>query len=195
MSQQYTVGDGSPFLKRVVVPFYIVRIAVMLLNIIVYSSTIAIAVNNKNAIDRESGTEHGTTYLIAAAAVILAIIAACLILDIVCIVKRSRRTLTPLFFLVANCIQTAIWTVIFGLTVAASLGSPITIVVSLVIYISFLNMLLYGSIIYHRHRKGTLRGDYAPANQNQPTAYYGHSDNQQTKPFNSESYNMENRYA
>jgi len=51
--------------------------------------------------------------LVAVAAVILVIILACLILDIVCIVKRGRRTLSPKFFLIINVIQTIFWTVEF----------------------------------------------------------------------------------
>jgi hypothetical protein len=32
------------------------------------------------------------------------------------------------------------------------------------ISLSFLGLLIYASVIYHRHRKGTLQGFYAPAN-------------------------------
>lgn len=73
---------------------------------------------------------------------------------------------------------------------------------------SFFGMLIYAGVIFHRHRKGTLRGDYTPANQNQPTAYqpqpaayqnqptsYYGSQQEPAKPYNPQPYEMENRYA
>ena len=54
--------------------------------------------------------------LIGMLAVVVILIVACIALDIVCIVKRARRTLTPSFFLTISIIQTVFWTVLFVLS-------------------------------------------------------------------------------
>lgn len=102
MSPKYTVGDGSPFLKRVIVPFYVVRMVVMFLEIIIYGMAIAFIAANKDDLDREVGQDGASNIAVAIVAVIMVIIICCLLLDLICIIKRSRRTLTPLFFLIAN---------------------------------------------------------------------------------------------
>ncbi|KAF3808266.1 hypothetical protein GCG54_00006885 [Colletotrichum gloeosporioides] len=204
MSQKYTVGDGSPFLKRVVIPFYIIRIAVMLLQIVLYGITIGYASSNRSELNDIGGTTKTASWVIAILVVVMIIIIGCLLLDLVCIIKRSRRTLTPRFFLICNCsmltsalgsIQTAVWTILFALTVAGSEGRAITVVINIIIYASFIGLLIYASVIYHKHRKGTLGGAYAPANQNQPTTYNGYANEQQPKPYSSQPYEMDNRYA
>ncbi|KAF6803044.1 hypothetical protein CSOJ01_11166 [Colletotrichum sojae] len=196
MSPKYTVGDGSPFLKRVIVPFYVVRMVVMFIEIIIYALAIAFIAANKDSLDREVDQEGASNVAIAIVVVIMVIVALCLSLDLVCIIKRSRRTLTPLFFLIANCIETGIWTVLFVLSMIGISGTTrgLSIIVAIVVYASFFGMLIYASVIFHRHRKGTLRGDYTPANQNQPTAYHG-SQQDPAKPYNPQPYEMENRYA
>ncbi|KAJ0337786.1 hypothetical protein COL922a_006384 [Colletotrichum nupharicola] len=164
MSQKYTVGDGSPFLKRIIIPFYIIRIAEMLLQIVLYGITIGYASSNRSELNDIGGTTKTASWVIAILVVVMIIIIGCLLLDLVCIIKRSRRTLTPRFFLICNCA-------------------------------SFIGLLIYASVIYHKHRKGTLGGAYAPANQNQPTAYNGYANEQQPKPYSSQPYEMDNRYA
>ncbi|KAE9573527.1 hypothetical protein CGCF415_v002799 [Colletotrichum fructicola] len=195
MSQKYTVGDGSPFLKRIVIPFYIIRIAVMLLQIVLYGITIGYASSNRSELNDIGGTTKTASWVIAILVVVMMIIIGCLLLDLICIIKRSRRTLTPRFFLICNCIQTAVWTILFALTVAGSEGRAITVIINIIIYASFIGLLIYASVIYHKHRKGTLGGAYAPANQNQPTAYNGYANEQQPKPYSSQPYEMDNRYA
>ncbi|KAI8169507.1 hypothetical protein K4K49_003838 [Colletotrichum sp. SAR 10_70] len=215
MSQKYTVGDGSPFLKRIVIPFYIIRIAVMLLQIVLYGITIGYASSNRSELNDIGGTTKTASWVIAILVVVMIIIIGCLLLDLVCIIKRSRRTLTPRFFLICNwfvpsipargcggiltfalgSIQTAVWTILFALTVAGSEGRAITVIINIIIYASFIGLLIYASVIYHKHRKGTLGGAYAPANQNQPTAYNSYANEQQPKPYSSQPYEMDNRYA
>ncbi|OLN87446.1 hypothetical protein CCHL11_09122 [Colletotrichum chlorophyti] len=193
MSQKYIVGDGSPFLKRVIIPFYVVRILVMVIEIILRAVSLAYASNNRDRISI-GGTRGLEGWVIAVMAIVMVIIAVCLVLDIVCIVKRSRRTLTPLFFLVTNCVQTGVWTALFIITVAGVFGSAIGVIVSIIIYASFLGLLIYASVIYHKHRKGTLRGVYTRGNQNDPTAYEGYSGGQAAKPYNPQPQELDNRY-
>ncbi|KZL80611.1 hypothetical protein CI238_10442 [Colletotrichum incanum] len=195
MTQPYIVGDSSPFLKRVLIPFWVIRIAVMVLEVILYAAAIAYAAANKDDLDHIGIDERTASSVIAILVVILIIIASCLVLDIICIVKRSRRTLSPRFFLIANVIQTAVWLVLFILTMLG-VSSPIAFIIAIVIFASFVGLLIYSSVIYHKFRKGTLRGNYAPANQ--PSAYNGaYSANEPTKPYdaNAPRYEMDNRYA
>ncbi|KDN69732.1 hypothetical protein CSUB01_11225 [Colletotrichum sublineola] len=209
MTSPYIVGDSSPFLKRVLIPFWVIRIAIMVLEIVVYAAVIAFASADKETLNDAGLSDATTPTVIAILVVILVIIASCLILDIVCIVKRSRRTLSPRFFLISNTIQTTVWLVLFILTLMG-ISSPIAFIIAVVILTnsaffvsaSFLGLLIYSSIIYHRFRKGTLRGNYAPANQssayNQPLSYTaGHTANEPTKPYdaNAPRYEMDNRHV
>lgn len=47
------------------------------------------------------------------AGVFVAVAAFSIILDVVEIIKYARHSLSPLFFLISNCIKMAIWTVYF----------------------------------------------------------------------------------
>ncbi|KAK2000823.1 hypothetical protein LX36DRAFT_397583 [Colletotrichum falcatum] len=201
MTQPYIVGDSSPFLKRVLIPFWVIRILVMVLEIIVYAVAVAFSSSNKDELNDIGGSNSTASTLIAILVVILVIIACCLILDIICIVKRSRRTLSPRFFLISNVIQTTVWLILFILTIIGG-RSALGFIIAIVIFASFLGLLIYASIIYHRFRKGALRGDYTPANQpaaySQPSEYTGaYAANEPLKPqdANAPRYEMESRYA
>ncbi|GJD05379.1 hypothetical protein ColKHC_14204 [Colletotrichum higginsianum] len=152
MTQSYVVGDSSPFLKRVLIPFWVIRVAVMVFEVILYAAAVAYTAANRDNLDHIDIDidERTAGALIAILVVILLIVAGCLILDIVCIVKRSRRTLSPRFFLVANVIQTTVWLVLFVLTMFG-VSSPIAFAIAIVVF-----------VIYHKFRKGTLGGNNAP---------------------------------
>jgi len=156
MSRRYNVGE-SPFMKRVLIPFWVVRILVMLIDVAAYAILIGVATRYRSdieiALDESNGTSFKTA--IAVLSVILAIITICLILDIVCIIQRGRRALSPPFFLVVNVIQTTIWTVLFILSMIGS-RTLLTLAISVITWLSFIGLLIYASVIYHRHRKGTL---------------------------------------
>lgn len=119
MSKHQVIGD-SPFLKRVLIPFWVIRILVMVVDIGIYGLAIGTIATYKNDIDDElydaGYGSQTTTTLIAILAVVMILIIACLALDIVCIVKRARRTLSPKFFLIVNVAQTIIWTIMFVLS-------------------------------------------------------------------------------
>ncbi|OHE98395.1 hypothetical protein CORC01_06391 [Colletotrichum orchidophilum] len=196
MAQAYIIGDSSPFLKRVLIPFWVIRIAIMILEIILYAASIAIAASNRGTLNRIGDDNRTAGWVMGILAVIMVIIAACLILDVICIVKRSRRTLSPKFFLVANVIQTLVWLILFILTIIGG-GSAFGFIIAAVILASFIGLLIYASVIYHRFRKGTLpRGNYAPAN---PTTGYtgGYTANEPNKTYdpNAPRYEMNQRYA
>lgn len=81
--------------------------------------------------------EYNTTLqyneVLAVSCVIMAIVLFCLILDIVCIVKRARRTLSPRFFLVVNVIQTTFYLINFILTMIGAHNGVVSIIIGVVI--------------------------------------------------------------
>ncbi|KAJ4419804.1 hypothetical protein N0V82_004739 [Gnomoniopsis sp. IMI 355080] len=184
-------GDESPFLKRILIPFWVVRIFIMGIDIIAYGLVIGVLgayQNNDGNLqtnvngqleDNDSFQDFKSKYnvkstinaAIAVLSVILVLILLCLVLDFVCIFKRSRRTLTPKFFLIVNVVQTTFWTVMF---VLSFFGAYTTFahVLSIIPYLSFVGLLIYASIIFHKSRKGTLgKGTYAPADNSGQQLY------------------------
>ncbi|KAL7947135.1 hypothetical protein V8C42DRAFT_319716 [Trichoderma barbatum] len=152
------VGN-SPFLKRVLVPFWVIRILIMVIEIGIYAFGIGIIASNKERIDQRFYTGSVATF-----AVMEAILVLCLLLDIVCIIKRARRTLSPRFFFATNLVQTIIFVVLFILSILGG-QTLLSLILNIVIVLSFIGFLVYASIIFHKDRKGTLRGSYAPAAQ------------------------------
>lgn len=141
MTSHYVVGD-SPFLKRVLLPFWIIRDIFMVLYILslavgLYWITSASRDDVDSTIDADNSVPSSslTAGVIAIFSVSLAIDLICLALDIVCIVKRARRTLSPKFFLVVNCIQTFVWTAIFATNLLGAIGAgtPLSMIVSIII--------------------------------------------------------------
>ena len=130
MASHNVVGD-SPFMKRVLIPFWVIRILIMLFDIAIYALAIGVIAaysdDVEDQLEEHYSVRTSLTAAIAVLVVVMLIIILCLILDIVCIVKRARRTLSPRFFLITSVIQTTIWTILFilsmigvrtGLTVA-----------------------------------------------------------------------------
>ncbi|KAK3938833.1 hypothetical protein QBC46DRAFT_291617 [Diplogelasinospora grovesii] len=184
MSQPYIIGDSSPFLKRVLIPFWVIRILTMLLNIAIYALAIAVIGAYRGDVEDNLQRTYSSNLksvgaVLAVLCIIMVIILACLILDIVCIVKRSRRTLGPKFFLVVNVIQTTIWTVLFILS-AIGAQTGLGLIVGIIIYLSFIGLLIYAAVVYHQFRKGLLKGgNYVavtvPVNNEQQIPMYGNT--------------------
>ncbi len=133
MSPPYVVGDSSPFLKRVLIPFWVVRILVMLAHMVLYGVVIAgLGVFKKDA--ERLGAQYNTSLsynvLLAVSCVVMAIILLCLILDIVCIVKRARRTLSPPFFLGVNITQSFFYIINFVLVMIGARDGALSISIS-----------------------------------------------------------------
>lgn len=130
-----TFGEDVPLLKRVLIPFYIVRIAACCF----YGASLIwgmVLVNDMRHRFYHLWTEYGNTSAFQVLATLIGffvVIAACLILDIVCVIKRWRRTLSHRFFLIANVIQTVVMLVIFVLMLVVGVRRTIDIAVSSVI--------------------------------------------------------------
>ncbi|PTB48592.1 hypothetical protein M431DRAFT_10801 [Trichoderma harzianum CBS 226.95] len=152
------VGN-SPFLKRVLVPFWVIRILIMVVEVAIYAFGIGIIASNKDKIDQRVFTGS-----LAVFAVMEGILVVCLLLDIVCIIKRARRTLSPKFFFATNLVQTTIFVVLFVLSILGG-QTVLSLILNIAIVLSFIGLLVYASIIFHQDRKGTLRGSYTPAAQ------------------------------
>ncbi|KAM7211041.1 hypothetical protein V8F06_013563 [Rhypophila decipiens] len=167
MPDPYVIGDSSPFLKRVLIPFWVIRIIIMLAEIGIYGLFIGV-IGSYSGFDGRLESDYNLNKakgtVIAILAVIMVLILICLILDIVCIVKRSRRTLSPKFFLIVNVLQTTLWLIFFILS-AVGASSGLSIGIGVVILLSFLGLLIYASVIFHFFRTGKLGtgGKYQPA--------------------------------
>ncbi|RGP72499.1 cys met metabolism pyridoxal phosphate-dependent enzyme [Fusarium sporotrichioides] len=158
----YVVGESSPFLKRVLVPLWCIRILVMLANIVSLALMLVVIIpemeSQQQAVDEQliaQGLAVDYQALMINTIIVLILIFPCIVFDIICIIKRSRRSLSPIFFLVANVIQFTIWTVLFALSMRGG-GSSSSIAIGIVIYLSFAGMLGYASYVYHQFRKGNL---------------------------------------
>ncbi|TLD34258.1 hypothetical protein PspLS_00315 [Pyricularia sp. CBS 133598] len=168
----HNIGEHSPFLKRVLIPFWVIRILIM--GIYIAFMGIALAalayVNNRqdkfrNELDdaqRELdevksnyNVQQALGVAIAITVVQLVLVLLCLVGDIACIIKRSRRTLTPKFFLAVNVFQSLFWLISFILSVINS-KNIVSIILNFVVLFSFVGLLIYAAIVFHKWRTGKL---------------------------------------
>jgi hypothetical protein len=136
MASQHAVGD-SPFLKRVLVPFWVIRIIIMAIYAAVYIAALAaigaFSDEINDALEDEGYSRSTMGTVIGVVVVVLVIVLLCLILDILCIIKRSRRSLSPRFFLITNVIQTTVWVVLMGLSLASAPAYAANIIIPIII--------------------------------------------------------------
>ncbi|ROT35244.1 hypothetical protein SODALDRAFT_320625 [Sodiomyces alkalinus F11] len=156
--QTYVYGVSSPFKKRYLLPFWVIRVATMLGNFIVYAFALGFIGQNRSEIDRvsdEFNTLLDVDGIIAVIAVSFVLITLTLGIDVVTIVQRCRRTLTPKFFVIANSAQTAAWVVLLVLSLfGANTGSMI--VLGAITLGAFIALLGYSAIIFSRERRGKI---------------------------------------
>ena len=136
MTAPFIVGDSSPFLKRVLIPFWVVRILIMIIQIAVYALLVAglsIYEDDSRRLFDEYHTKLSYRTVLAVSCVIMAVILLCLILDLVCIIQRARRTLSPSFFLGVNVTQSLFYTVSFILGMINARPSAVYAVVQVLI--------------------------------------------------------------
>jgi hypothetical protein len=97
----------------VLIPFWIVRLSVLVAEIALYSIAINFFYRHTNA-EYVPGTKP---YLIVMSTIVV-LLALCVLLDIGCMVMRALNTLTPPVFLATNFVQTTIFVALFGLSMA-----------------------------------------------------------------------------
>jgi hypothetical protein len=141
MTAPFVRRQSSPFLKRVLVPFWILRVLILLIGIALYALTLAALIvfsddilnhDDIRKFEREYDTRLALSTAKALVGVIMGIQLICLILELACIVKRCRRTLSPGFFLGTNIVQSTFVIVNFALSMvgartAGSIGISVAI--------------------------------------------------------------------
>ncbi|KAK0612104.1 hypothetical protein B0T14DRAFT_440594 [Immersiella caudata] len=166
MTAPFVRRESSPFLKRVLIPFWILRVLILLIGIAFYALTLAALIvfeddilnhNDIRKLESEYDTKLALGTLKAVTGVIMGIQLICLILELTCIVKRCRRTLSPGFFLGTNVVQSTFVIVNFALSMVGA-RTPGTIGISVAILVLFLVFLIYAAVVYHKYRKGELDG-------------------------------------
>ncbi|KAH9862543.1 hypothetical protein IAQ61_009960 [Plenodomus lingam] len=149
--------------KRILVPFWIVRVLIMVLIIAVYGWTLRAVDEYKDMIKPA----------VAAVVVFILFIVIVLLIDILAIVLFLRDALKPATFLIMNCFQTSFWAAVLIMDfVAVGRGaSAVGIGFSIFVFLSFLGLLIYSIVGYQRAKKAGQRGQYAPALNPTPAAY------------------------
>ncbi|KAK5124029.1 hypothetical protein LTR85_002226 [Meristemomyces frigidus] len=143
--------DGI-WLKRVLVPFWVVDL-IWFLVILIFASMDVGLYNEESGID------------VIEAAVLLAMSSISMILDVTAIVLLARHKLTPVTYLVFQCVKTAFWTYPFIVDIVLSAHhykTGLSFLFTVVLFCTSVGQLAYGSITLDRKRKGKLphRGQY-----------------------------------
>lgn len=134
MTSPYIRKESSPFLKRVLIPFWVLRMLVMVIGLGIFGFQFGVIIAYTDEIEdygRQYNTELPIGRVKALLGVIVVMLFINLVLEITCIVKRSRRTLSPKFFLIVNVVQTT-FVVIAFIMVMSGTPAPGGIAISVV---------------------------------------------------------------
>ncbi|EAT85978.1 hypothetical protein HBI56_024310 [Parastagonospora nodorum] len=178
--------------KRILVPFWIVRICLMLFIIAAYSWTLRHLNEIKDVIKPA----------VASVVVFMLFIVIVLLIDVLAIVLFLRDALKPATFLTMNCFQTGFWggVLILDLVSVARGASSVAIGFSVFVFTTFVGLLIYAAVGYSRAKKAAQRGMYAPAHNpavhpapyGQPPQYQsGASPYQQNTEYHSQTAPVE----
>ncbi|XP_014561025.1 hypothetical protein COCVIDRAFT_87987 [Bipolaris victoriae FI3] len=173
--------------KRILVPFWIVRICLMIFIIAIFAYTL------RTLKDLKDFTEPGpgTVVLFILFMVIV------LLIDVLAILLFLRDKLKPGTFLTMNCFQTGFWAgvLIVDFVAIGHGASPVGIGFSVFVFLTFLGLLIYSVIGHRRAKAAAQRGHYAPAhNPAMPatdlhgTPYFGAPDNHQNTAYHSQTH-------
>ncbi|PSN73564.1 hypothetical protein BS50DRAFT_569089 [Corynespora cassiicola Philippines] len=158
--------------KRILVPFWIVRILAMIFVIAIYAYALKVL--------RDQGTSREYPAM-GVIIVFMLMIIGVLLLDVLAIILFLKDKLNPTVFLIMNSTQTGFWggILILDLIAIARGANAVGIALTVGIFLSFVGLLIYAAVNYHRARKAAQRGHYAPAhNPAAPapqSASYGHA--------------------
>ncbi|KAF2628768.1 hypothetical protein BU25DRAFT_31985 [Macroventuria anomochaeta] len=147
--------------KRVLIPFWIVRICIMLFLIGIYAYAL-------RAVD---GVEEFAKPATASIVVFMLFIIICLLIDILAIVLYMRDALKPGTFLTMNCFQTGFFggVLIMDLVAVMRGTSAAGVGFSIFVFLTFVSLLVYSAVGYYRAKKQAQRGNYAVAHN--PAVY------------------------
>jgi len=153
------VDSNTRWMKRVLLPFWVIRCILMVLLLVIYIAAIAIIKSNSSNYSFSGAS-------LAAVIILIVLLVICLGLDITSMIMLARHSLKPKVFLIFQAIETMIWVILLVLEIigAARSGrrtsSALGWILILVLFLSFLGLLIYASVIYHRTRKQARRGNY-----------------------------------
>ncbi|KAF1912705.1 hypothetical protein BDU57DRAFT_542516 [Ampelomyces quisqualis] len=141
--------------KRILIPFWIIRICLMVFIIAAYSWTLRHLKELKDVIQPA----------VASVVVFMLFIVIVLLIDILAIVLFLRDALKPGTFLTMNCFQTGFWAgvVIMDIVAIGRGASAVGIGFSVFVFVTFIGLLIYAAVGYSRAKKAARRGQYAPA--------------------------------
>ncbi|KXJ91289.1 hypothetical protein Micbo1qcDRAFT_195416 [Microdochium bolleyi] len=144
--------------KAINVPAWVVHFLVCIIYIGISAWAIAVTQQLKGRVGSDVAKA-----LAAGAGINIGIALLTIIFDIVEIVLTKKGTMKPAVYLSFACIKTLIWLILFVLACLSLAAAGILL--TLAVAATSLMQLVYGSIVVHRHRKGTLvrGGKYAPA--------------------------------
>ncbi|KAF2433952.1 hypothetical protein EJ08DRAFT_19356 [Tothia fuscella] len=185
--------NKTRWMKRVLIPFWVIRCLLMVLLLVVYIAAIVIIARNRDSFD-DADIGKGS---IAAVAVLVVLLALCLSLDIASMVMFGRHNLRPKTFLIFQIVETTIWLVILVISIVGSVGrgnSALGLLLLIILFAAFLALLIYASVIYHRTRKVARRGNYTPALNPASTAYEPAAGFAPSNPSLAPSNPFDNRY-
>ena len=137
MAAPYIRRESSPFLKRVLIPFWVLRVLVLLIGLLTWGFTFGalVALSADSDLKEAHRTSLALRTVMAISGVIVGILLICLIIEIAMIVKRGRRTLSPAWFLGSNIFQFTIILIMFILSViGAQSGATVGIAV-IILYV------------------------------------------------------------
>ncbi|KAL6721503.1 hypothetical protein ACLMJK_000607 [Lecanora helva] len=153
MAKDAVNRPASPWLKRVLIPFWVVQLGLMTFVLVLTIWLVTI--------------DYGS-FSIAEVLIIIFCIAS-IIFDLTEIILFARRKLRQLTYLIFQIIKATIWFGIFvaalarGLTQQTHHGVVNTtltwgVVIDGILFFAFLGSLIYGSVIFHRHRRNKRKG-------------------------------------
>ncbi|KAF2830889.1 hypothetical protein CC86DRAFT_168601 [Ophiobolus disseminans] len=160
--------------KRVLVPFWLVRICLMIFTIAAFAYTLR-HINEVQDIVKPT---------VAPVIIYLLCVVIVLLVDILAIVLFLRDALKPGTFLTMNCFQTGFWGGAFIVNLAAIGRGADTVAIgfSVLVLAIFVGPLIYSIVVYRRAKQAGQRGQYVPALNPSAPAPFG-----QPPPYQSAS--------
>ncbi|KAK4561162.1 hypothetical protein LTR86_005117 [Recurvomyces mirabilis] len=150
------------WLKKVLIPFWVVELGFLLVIIIFGSLSLASLVEEEAYYPTYYRGVIKALYLGTGVLLTMAIISTAFV--IASIVLFARHRLNPITFLVFQCIKMCFWTYVFVASIINISGRgsfASSIIFSAPLFACSLGQLIYGSVIMHRKRKGLIgRGEY-----------------------------------
>ncbi|KAL3420242.1 hypothetical protein PVAG01_08741 [Phlyctema vagabunda] len=180
----------APYRKSILIPFWTLQLIFMIAVISLLSLALSVLGTDNNLLGSANLSDNLRIATKIVAAVWISLAALCMILTITEIVLFATDRLRPTFFLISNIIKSTIWIGLFILDVISwsSTGgrtvSIVSIIIDVILLLSFLGPLMYSSGLCHRdrsNRKYSEEAAYAPVEPAHETSFnpqrspeYGH---------------------